>query len=363
MAHTLTRKERLRRCYFHEETDRPGVFSRAGFPRNDPTYDRLIATLNEHTELKPNWWAGLNPHADTESRVERHSDDFDRRITVLHTPAGDLESTYLVSRRDLPGMSESYFIKTPQDVETYLSLPDPPFDVDIVDFREAEQKVGDAGIVDVNLGMNPGGFTAELFGSETFALMTATHRDLVHALCERRMNQMLEKVRRLNEVGVGPFFSMLGEEFIVPPLHGPRDFNDFNVRYDKPIIDEVHNGGGRIHIHCHGSIRAVFQGFVDMGADVLHPFEPPPLGNITAAEAKELARGRICLEGNIQINRMYETSREEIRAETEALIRDAWDDRKGLIVSPTASPYIRGQGEACFPQYEALIDTVLNWKG
>ena len=96
-----------------------------------------------------------------------------------------------------------------------------------------------------------------------------------------------------------------------------------------------------------------------MGVDVLHPFEPPPQGDILAHEAKALARGKMCLEGNIQIHRMYEATSQEIREETEHLISDAFDDGKGLIVSPTASPYIRGKGEVCFPQYKAMIDAVL----
>ena len=148
---------------------------------------------------------------------------------------------------------------------------------------------------------------------------------------------------------------------MVPPLHGPKDFYDFNVRYDKPIIELIHNAGGRIHIHCHGSIKKILQGFVDMGTDVLHPFEAPPMGDITPSEAKELARGRMCLEGNIQIDRMYEATPEDIAEETELLIQTVFDDHKGLIVSPTASPYIRGRGEECFPQYKAMIDTVINW--
>jgi len=41
-----------------------------------------------------------------------------------------------------------------------------------------------------------------------------------------------------------------------------------------------------VHVHCHGSIRKVFHGFVDMGADVLHPFELPPMGDITAAQGR-----------------------------------------------------------------------------
>lgn len=107
----------------------------------------------------------------------------------------------------------------------------------------------------------------------------------------------------------------------------------------------------------------VLDGFIEMGTDVLHPFEPPPQGDILAKDAKAKARDKMTLEGNIQIDRMYEASADDIRQETEALIRDAFDDHKGLIVCPTASPYIRGRGEESFPQYKAMIDTVLEWKG
>ena len=129
------------------------------------------------------------------------------------------------------------------------------------------------------------------------------------------------------------------------------------------MIDLIHEAGGRVHCHCHGSIGKIFGDFVDMGIDVLHPFEAPPMGDITPAEAKAMARGKLCLEGNIQIADMYEHTPEQIREQTESLIRTAFDDQKGLIVAPTASPYIRGAGEKCFPQYRAMIDTVLEWKG
>jgi hypothetical protein len=99
-----------------------------------------------------------------------------------------------------------------------------------------------------------------------------------------------------------------------------------------------------------------------MGVDVIHPVEPPPLGDLPAADAKRLARGRVCIEGNIQIAHMYEHSPEEVRAETEALMRDAFGDRRGLIVSPTASPYIRGAGELCLSRYKAMVETVAAWK-
>ena len=52
---TMTRRERLRRCYFNQEVDRPAVYTRTGFPPGDETYDRLKAYLQAYTELKGNW--------------------------------------------------------------------------------------------------------------------------------------------------------------------------------------------------------------------------------------------------------------------------------------------------------------------
>jgi len=95
---------------------------------------------------------------------------------------------------------------------------------------------------------------------------------------------------------------------------------------------------------------------------VLHPFEAPPMGDVTPAEAKDAVRGRICLEGNIQIADMYEQTPDEIHSQVEALIADCFDDGRGLIVSPTASPWIRGAGEDCFPQYCAMVEAVLQWQ-
>ena len=223
--------------------------------------------------------------------------------------------------------------------------------------------MGERGIVEVGLGFNAAGFIAETCGSETFAVMSLTDRDMLHALCERQMAILMNTVKFLLSHGVGPYFAILGQEYLVPPLHGPKDFYEFNVRYDRPVMDLIHEAGGRVHIHCHGSIKKVMRGFVDLGANVLHPFEAPPMGDITPGEAKAVARGKLCLEGNIQIAHVYEHTPEQVREETEALIGATFDDHRGLIVSTTASPYIRGRGEACFPQYKAMIDATLAWKG
>ena len=334
-----------------------------GCPINDPSYDRLRTYLQGHTELKLRWdGTQFEAPYPIEETLEAYSEDFVRRLTKLSTPKGDLWCSSLVGLKQQPGRHERYLLKTPEDAEKYLSLPLPEIGGDVSSFFTAVANMKGDGIVDVGLGFNPAGYVVELFGSETFALMSITDRDLLHCLCERQMAIITRRVKFLRDNAVGPFFHWAGEEYVAPPIHGPTDFCEFNIKYDKPIIDLIHDAGGRVHIHCHGSIKKVLRGFIDMGTDVLHPFEPPPMGDITAREAKALARDRLCLEGNIQIHRMYEATPGAIREETELLIAHAFDDHKGLIVNTTASPYIPGKGEVCFPQYKAMIDSVLHWK-
>lgn len=339
----LTRKERLHRCYFHEEMDRPAVYVRSNWPGNDPSYDQAKALAQASTELKC-WWNGdsLRSSWPTTNYEEPVSQDWKRWVNVLHTPKGDLRSATLLSLNDLPGMTEEYFLKDRADAEKYLSLPMPAVGGDLSPYFAEQKKMGDAGIVEIAFPSNPGGWTAELFGSEAFAMMTLTDGDIVHELCRHHMEIELAMLKYAIGNGAGPYFSTLGHERIVPPLHGPADFRDFNTRYDKPIFDLIHEAGGAVHVHCHGKIAKVFADFVAIGCDVIHPVEAPPMGDLTAGEAKKIAAGKLCIEGNVQVADMYEKSPAEIRRQVLELISQAFGDRKGLIVSPSASLYQYG---------------------
>ncbi len=355
----LTRRERLERCYRHQPVDRPAIYCMRLFPTDDPSYDSTRAYVDRHTALKGRWATSIceTPYP-TETRREPHSEDWEREITFIHTPAGPLEKSSLVSLKGQPGLHQTYYVKSREDAEKYLSLPMPELTGDVSLHFERQAQVGDAGIAEAALATNPGGFAVQLLGSERFALMSVTDRDVIHALCERHMQILLNRAKYLLDRGVGPFFSLAGQEYIVPPLHGPADFRDFNVRYDKPVLDLIHDAGGCVHIHCHGSVKKVIDDFVAMGTDVLHPFEPPPQGDILASEAKAAARDRMTLEGNIQIDRFYRCTPDQIRAETHALLRDAFDDGKGLIVCATASPYIRDKGEHFLQRFRAMCEAV-----
>lgn len=359
----MNRKERLSRLYFNQEVDRPAVYCRSGFPINDSSYNPLKKYINEHCEIKLQWQSSnILEKYNIDTHIEKFSKDFNRQITILHTPKGNLKKIGLISLKDQATITKKYFLETEQDIEKYLSLPIPKVGGSIEGFYKLEKDIQNTGIVQIGLGINPAGVVVELFGSELFAELSITNRQLIHELIEKQTQIALKEVKYLKSKKIGTFYYMLGEEYLVPPLHGPKDFYDFVVKYDKQIIDVIHETNGRIHIHSHGSIKKVIDGFIEMGSDVLHPFESPPLGDITAKEAKEKARDKMCLEGNIQISHMYENTKEQIKEETINLIKDCFDDNKGLIVSPTASPYIKGEGHTCFNQYKEMIDIVTSYK-
>jgi hypothetical protein len=364
MSSTMTRRERLRRCYNMEELDRPAVYSRMWISDSDHTYDALRECMAQRAERKLWFFPRKYMDADTSQEfTEPVSDSWQRLVQILHTPAGDLRRSYMIGLQGQSGYCDEHYLKDRSDAEKFLSLPMPTFAGPAAeDFAKAQTSVGDSGIVEVVLGDNPAGSAASLFGSETFAMMTVTDRDIIHALCRRKMEVLQRTIRWLTGQGLGPYFDMEGEEYLVPPLHSPKDFQEFCVGYDKPVIDVIHETGGRIHVHCHGRVGSVFTGFLEMGADVVHPFEPPPMGDSTARQAKAVARGRLCLEGNIQIADFYEKTPDQIRRQTQELIADAFDDRRGLIVCPSASPYMPNQGQACLAQYQAMVETVVEFE-
>jgi hypothetical protein len=314
--------------------DRPAVIIRWWGFRDDPTYTDLFRLMTERADWVEPWNAS----------------------SLVHGP----EIPWARKPEEVNG--RSYLLRDLADAERYLALPMPEIGGDVSGYFRMKEQVGERGIALAHLGNNPGGHVAEMFGSEQFAIMTILERDLLHLLMRRQQEVTLRLLQYLADSGVGPYFNICGQEMISPPLHGKDDFFDFNVRYDRPIADRIHKFGGRLNVHCHGRLKAVLDGFPAIGADVLHCFEAPPMGDVSPVEVKQAWRDRISLEGNIQIADFYEKTPENIREQTESLIRDCFDDRRGLAVTPTASPFMTGLGKQCHPQYLAMLETVLNCK-
>jgi len=143
-----------------------------------------------------------------------------------------------------------------------------------------------------------------------------------------------------------------GSEWVTPPMAGPHVYAELVQPFEKPIIDRAHAAGAIAHVHCHGRIRDTLEMVIERGADFLEPCQPPPDGDITFAEAKSLAAGRITLGGNVEA-RVLEC---ENAAAVEQASRAAFEGGKErMVFQTTAGPY-SAMTPRMVTNYHRLID-------
>jgi uroporphyrinogen-III decarboxylase len=188
---------------------------------------------------------------------------------------------------------------------------------------------------------------------ERFLEMCATDLDLIVELTEVCRQRTLDALSvLLSKPGI-EYVWMGGSEWVTPPMGSPALYDTLVQEQERSIIDIVHeHSDAVVHIHCHGRVRRALARTVERGADFTEPVEPPPDGDITMAEAKALADGRISLGGNLEQRVMCNESEETV----EAAVRAAFEGGKQrFVLSPTdgLSPKI---SEREFRNWMRMID-------
>jgi len=363
----MTPRERLLRAFRIQEVDRFPIHIRGVRPWDEewvasrhPSYARLVEAVRDLCD----WCAAVGfgdmpfltaHHVPVETRVTS-GPDWELHETTYQTPLGPLHFSYNVSAGGHPGMTKEFLVKTGEDVRRLLSIPYERLRPDIAPYRELESKVGERGIVLASF-PNPLGHVHDCLGSQLLALWSMTDRHLILELLEAFAERVSDLVSYLLDRGVR-LFATAGHEYAGPPLLSPADFREFCTRVERPIVQRIRERGGLLHIHCHGPMRAILDEFLEIGANCLHPVEPPPMGDITLAQAKKRIGHAICIEGNIQIGEIYSAEREEVIALAKAAIRDG-SPGGGFILCPSASPYTPELTDRALTNYLAMIETGL----
>ena len=121
--------------------------------------------------------------------------------------------------------------------------------------------MGERGIV--TFGLPHAGYgIQDLCGSETLAYFSVDDRELLNEVIGLFASRIQAHTRAVLAAGIQPVFSWVGPEVFVPPLLSPRDFEDFIFRYDKPLCDLIHNGGGYVWVHSHNKVSRFLDRFI-----------------------------------------------------------------------------------------------------
>jgi hypothetical protein len=372
MTKPMTSRERLLAILRGQPTDRIGctmmgvrVWNPEWRAAKHPSYQRVIdATWERGDWITPIGYEGgffdsvapLRTH--TTERAAPGHESFLHHETVVEAPRGPLRQVIAEDRSSGLPMTVEHYLKTPEDAENFLAMPSQPPQPTIERFLERDRLIGGRGIVMIGF-TDAAGHLHELMGSETLAFWSVEHRDLLHRLLAELTGRKLELMKHLASTGLYAkmpvLFGYTGPEIVLPPLHPPQDFRDFCLRYNKPIHDLIHEAGGHVHVHSHGSVGQVLEDFAEMGTDILHPVEAPPMGNAPLADAKRRIGGRVVIEGNVQIADVMEEEPAAFRRRVERVIAEGKPGGR-FCLCPTASPYAVEMSDRATTNYLALIE-------
>jgi len=115
----------------------------------------------------------------------------------------------------------------------------------------------------------------------------------------------------------------------------PQHFDDFIIRHDKLLCDDIHNAGGYVWVHCHGKVASFIERFITMGVDILNPLEPSPNGDINLEAFIGRFSNQIGWEGNIEIQDILQAEPDHLKELIQACV-EAGNRSGRFILCPSA---------------------------
>lgn len=318
----LTSKERIMSIFSNTQADRPALklWGAWNYKQGDyllnPMYEpiaRKAAQLTDlfiYAEAPFNMYCGQNSLI-TYKDVEIGDPFWYQKHTTFHTPMGDLRHVDMVSKIGEPGYAVEYSVKQAEDLQKILSMPYEPF-LYSDNILQTQAELVDRGVAMFSID-HIGYSLQRLTGSENLAYFSYDCRDLVQEVLDTFAKRLYAHVKEAIDQGVRIPFCWVGPELLTPPLMSVKDFEDFCFNYDKPICDLVHNANSYVWVHCHGKVRHLIERYIQMGVDILNPLEPLKNGDVNLKEVAKTFKGRIGLEGNIEIQDILLASSDELK--------------------------------------------------
>ncbi len=295
----------------------------------------------------------VTPPQRIQTETEDLPDGKQRLTQTIDTPKGELIAVQRVDPRTNTAWQEKYPVENEDDIEKIASIPSelpedlcPPNPSDVGgDFQQRG--------IRVTFISSPFVCVAAMMDYQWFLVLALTKSDLILELteiCRRRILDILEvllSVQGIEYVWLG------GSEWVTPPMASPEMYDRYVQEQERSIIAYIHdNSNAIVHVHCHGRIRHALERMIQRGADYTEPVEPPPDGDITMAEAKSQANGRITLGGNVECRVLCNESEEA----TERAVRAAFaGGKRRFVLRPTEYPS-PSMSEQEYRNYMRMID-------
>ncbi len=273
--------------------------------------------------------------------------------TEIQTPKGKLTAVKRRNKTSDTSWILKYPVESLEDIEKIRSIPwELPPDLSPPDLSALPPSFETRGIVRAEGCSSPFVCVAGMMPYEYFLELCLTEFDLIRDLTAQCLERILDVLDVLLSTNSVEYVWMGGCEWLTPPMASPKIYEELVQSFERRVIKRIHAGGALSHIHCHGNVRSTLEMVIERGGDFFEPLESPPDGDITFAEAKTIANGRITLGGNVEA-RILENEDADV---VETAVQQAFEGGKARMILQTTSGPIGRMTPRMVRNYHRMVD-------
>lgn len=317
-----------------------------GWHGSRKSYDELCEFALRHCTLLPKVYPLEKPLCVEQAQVrveteesEESDGDRVRRHRLIGGPR-PLSMEEVRSSGEMSWKTRKRWIETEEEFAGFLGLDSlRPAVPDIESVRTKEEQVGKHGLPYAEV-IDPFGVVSEMFPTDLFYIKTIDDRPRIEKLLFLTGKRILASIEQLCRDTGKPFIlRMIGSEKAVPPFMSRKDFLEFLGHFYRQVAAIASRYEIPAAFHCHGPVRDILSDVWSMGYSFVEPFEPPPRGNLTVAEALELTAGRGVVFGGVDDVLLSTGSAQQVRSAVEKALREARPSGQPFILSQSATPF------------------------
>lgn len=251
---------------------------------------------------------------------------------TIHTPVGDVWQTLEPEGAyDTSSWIRSHFIKGPEDYRVMEFVwRDMVIHSNAEQVRETVRRLGDDGVVFVRMAKVPvQEMLYQMMGMERFGLDYRFQRDLFDSLHDT----MLKRYEELYDLAAAMPVDIiqLGDN-ISSDVVGEERFREYCMPVYKRLHEQLKGTGKLLAVHMDGRLRSLKNLIGEAELDVVEALTPPPMGDLSVAEAREAWPGK-ALWINFTSS-MHIEPEEVIEEHTRQLLEEA-GSKRGFAISVT----------------------------
>ncbi len=278
----------------------------------------------------PVWWVARPWRVETPSSVEIvRTEEDGKRIVRSQTSSGTLVARWTLMGTDGDWWQTEYPVKTKEDLATALELIDGrTYVLDSSKLARLEAMVGEDGVMAIEIPRRPySDVLHELLGwSEGLLLLSEPAVEDIIAILESKLQALVRAVAELpGHLVLAP--DNLDGQFIPPAVFKAHLADSYRL-----TAEALHQQGKYLVVHVGGPIRHLLVPLAQAGVDGVEGVCGPPQGDVTLAEAREIAGPGLTLWGGIPQDFVHDThDREEFEAAVVSAAQEAAGDGRMIL--------------------------------